>query len=728
MLRHIIPLGGKGVGGGLRQALPGLLLFASVCWVGFRPLGAAEIAPTALQVPAKTDGTAASSPNGGADGEAAGIDPDANSILKMDIEQLASLDVVAPGMSVEVSTVLRNESTVGRSPAAIYVIDNEMIRRSGARSVPEVLRLVPGLHVARINSNTWSVTSRGFAGRFSNKLLVQIDGRTVYTPLFSGVYWDAQDVLLEDVERIEVIRGPGASVWGANAVNGIINIITKNSAITQGVFVEGGAGTEERGFASARYGGRLGEDATYRVYGKWLDRDAGYAPDPQETDDWRQARTGFRIDWTPSQHDLVTFQGDYFDGHSGAFYRFDDPTPPLFRRTAIEDIHVSGGNILTRWTRTLDDDNEYSAQIYYDRFERHSTATGFGEDRDTLDFDFQHHFRPFSRHLITWGFGYRYTEDFLTPAPFYLQFDPTKRADDLFSYFVQDEITLVEDRWHFIAGCKFEHNDYTGFEYQPTGRLLWTPSERYTLWGAVSRAVRTPSRAEADLEQYPILLDIFPGPLPWFALVSGDPEIESEKMMAYEMGIRGQPNKNFFWDFTVFYNNYDDIAAWRAGDTSLGVLPGGWPSVLTPAWFARGADAETYGFELAADYRFAADWTLRGGYSFFRIDITDRPGFNNAVSERPDPRNQFFLWLSGKPWARWDLDVIGRYVDNTQYAHQYFVMDVRLAWRPRKHCELFVAGRNLLDGEHPEGDVLDFIGLTRTEVQSEVYGGAAWRF
>lgn len=660
--------------------------------------------------------------------ESGGDGGDETSILKMDIDQLARVDVIAPVMNVEVSTVLRNQSTVGRSPAAVYVIDSEMIRRSGARSIPEVLRLVPGLHVARINSNTWSITSRGFASRFSNKLLVQIDGRTVYTPLFSGVYWDAQDVLLEDVERIEVIRGPGASVWGANAVNGIINIITKKSSETQGAFVEGGAGTEERGFASARYGGTLGKDATYRIYGKWLDRDAGYAPDPREADDWRQGRTGFRVDWTPSDPDLVTFQGDYFDGHSGAFYRFDDPFPPLFYRYAIEDFHVSGGNLLTRWTRTLDEDNQYSVQFYYDRLERHSTATAFAEDRDTLDFDFQHSFRPLERHRITWGFGYRYIEDFLTPASFYLQFDPAKRADDLFSYFVQDEITLVEDRWHFIAGCKFEHNDYTGFEYQPTGRLLWTPSERYTIWGAVSRAVRTPSRAEADLDDYPVLLGIYPGPLPSFALVSGDPEIESEKMMAYEIGIRGQPRQEVFWDFTVFFNDYDDIAAWRAGSPALGVLPGGWPAVLTPAWFARGADAQTYGFEIAADYQFAADWKLRGGYSFLRIDVTDRPGFENAVSDWPDPKNQFFLWLSGKPRERWDLDVIGRYVDNAHYAHRYFVMDVRLAWRPRKHCELFVAGRNLLDGEHAEGDSLDFIGLTRTEVQSEVYGGAAWRF
>ncbi len=696
--------------------------------------GPPSISPSNSAVPASWEGTSSTggtmqgvqAPAG--DDALTGLSGDAQSILSMDIDQLANLDVIAPAMSEEVSTVLRSESTVGRSPAAVYVLDSDMIRRSGARSIPEVLRLVPGLHVARVNSNTWSVTSRGFASRFSNKLLVQIDGRTVYTPLFSGAYWDIQDVLLEDVERIEVIRGPGASVWGANAVNGIINIITKRSSDTQGVFVEGGAGTEERGFASARYGGRLGSDATYRIYGKWFDRGPGYVSHSQEPDDWRQGRSGFRVDWTPTDRDLVTVQGDYFDGHSGALYRFDDPLPPLFQRYAIEDFHFSGGNALARWTRTLDDENEYSVQLYYDRLERHSTATTFDEDRDTLDFDFQHHFRPFQRHLVTWGFGYRYLEDFLTPAAFYLQFDPAKRADDLFSYFVQDEITLVENRWHFIAGCKFEHNDYTGFEYQPTGRLLWTPSPRYTIWGAISRAVRTPSRAEADMAEYPVLLDIFPGPLPSFALISGDPAIESETMMAYEVGIRGQPNKRFFWDFTAFYHDYDDIAAWQAGTPALGLLPGDWPAVLTPTWFARGADAQTYGFEIVADYQLMQDWRLRGGYTFLRIDVTDRPGFENAVEKTADPQNQFFLWLSGNPWERWELDVIGRYVDNTHYAHRYFVMDVRLAWRVRKQCELFVAGRNLLDGEHPEGERVDFTGLTRTEVQSEVYGGAAWRF
>jgi iron complex outermembrane receptor protein len=666
--------------------------------------------------------------------EQAPIGPGPQDILKMDVDQLAQLDVVAPDLQTVVSTVTRNESSVARSPAAVYVITGDMIRRSGARTIPDILRLVPGMHVARMDANKWAISSRGFTDRFADKLLVQIDGRTVYTPLFSGVYWDVQDLLLEDIERIEVIRGPGASVWGANAVNGVINIITKKSSETQGTFVEAGAGTEERGFAGARYGGKFSDRTSFRVYGKWFERDGGHLPlggssfAPDEPDDWRQARTGFRIDSTPNECDLLTLQGDYYNGYSGEGVRLPGSFPPSFRQIVRDDNHVEGGNLLARWSRTIDEDSDWSAQVYYDRTERHATGYSFFEDRDILDFDFQHRFPVGFRHSVTWGFGYRYTEDFIGNQPFYLGFDPSQRADDLFSYFVQDEIEIVPEKVHFLVGSKFEHNDYSGFEYQPTGRVVWQPNVRTAVWGAISRAVRSPSRADSDV-RYTKLYSILPGPIPQFALIEGNPDFESEGVMTYEIGLRRQPTRQFYWDISVFYNNYDDVRAYFPFSPYLGTTPGGWPAIFVPVTFVNGVEAETYGFEWMGSYDLNPCWTIRGGYSFLRMNIEPAPDTLPASEEGGSPRNTYFLWLSGKPLPRWEADFIVRYVDNVPAvnADRYCVGDVRLAYQIRKYAEIFVVGRNLFDSAHREWSRADFLEITGTEVQTEVFGGLAIR-
>ena len=343
-------------------------------------------------------------------------------------------------MDLEVSTVSRTESTVGHSAAAVYVLTNEMIRRSGARSVPEALRLVPGVQVARINASTWAISIRGFNERFANKLLVQIDGRTVYTPLFGGVFWDVQDVLLEDVERIEIIRGPGATVWGANAVNGVINIITKRADDTQGLFAEGGGGNE-RGFASARVGGQS-DNVAWRAYGKWFDRDSGFSPTRDTNDDWQVGRICFRTDWKPSCCDTVTFQGDYYDGNAGMTHIEPIPASP-FVQIGPRDQKLSGGNALLRWSRKIDDDSDWSIQLYYDRTERTLGDNEIREDRDTVDVDFQYRFPLADYHSLIWGFGYRNTRDRIRDSTFHLQFSPTDRADDRFSTFLPrpDDIT-----------------------------------------------------------------------------------------------------------------------------------------------------------------------------------------------------------------------------------------------------------------------------------------------
>ncbi|MEK6233239.1 MAG: TonB-dependent receptor, partial [Planctomycetales bacterium] len=561
-----------------------------------KPTGtpSAERRQASHQVPANRE--PASSPR-----EAIPGDGQTEAFLEYDLEQLGQV-VIAASLAVEVTTVSRTESTVGKSPAAIFVVSNEMIRRSGARSVPEVLRMVPGVTVQRITSNKWAVSIRGFNGHRANKLLVQIDGRDVYTSTFAGTQWDIQDVLLEDVDRIEVIRGPGATVWGANAMNGVINIITKHSRETQGVFAETGVGDKWQSFASARYGGQVGRDLTYRAWGKWFEREAsptaGGFPGPA-SDAWRMAHGGGQVDWEPTCCDHLMFQGAYYDGFSGEFSSF--PTfPPIGGRTTVDGSHhLKGSHVLARWTHKIDDEREWSVQTYYDRTERDAVfpALVLGNDRDTIDVDFQYQFPMGPCHQVVCGFGYRYTDDLIrnTPAT---SFIPNERPLDRFGYFVQDTMTLIEDRWFFTLGSKFSHNDYTQFEMQPTARLLWTPNNRTSVWGAVSRAVRTPSRSNTD-----VIFPLFPP----FVTFFGNPRIESEEVLAYEFGARAQPVEEFFWDAALYYNDYTDLHV-------AAPVPGG--------VIARNSSAHefTWGGELVSTYELNSCSRARVGYSFFRGD------------------------------------------------------------------------------------------------------------
>ena len=660
------------------------------------------------------------------------------SLADESLESLSTRDVVVPGMDMEVSTVSRTESTVGRSPAAVFVITNEMIRRSGAKCIPEVLRMAPGVQVARIDANKWAVTIRGFNGRFANKLLVQIDGRSVYTPLFGGVWWDVQDVVLEDVERIEVIRGPGATVWGANAVNEIINVITKRTSDTQGAYVQGGAGTEELGFATARYGGRIGDNAHYRIYGKWFERDTGFASADNAHDDWRMGRGGFRADWTPNACDTLTLQGDFYEGSAGERSRYPSLTPATaFVTTVDQDEATRGGNGLFRWRRELSDDSDWALQTYYDRTERAFLGNGFAEDRDTFDLDFQHRFPLGCRHSIIWGFGYRNTKDAIRNSDLTIgtqpitSLIPDQRADDLFSYFVQDEITLREDLLYFTMGSKFEHNDYTGFEFQPTARLLWTPSPRHCIWTSISRAVRTPTRIEDDMRVLVLPVGVVDPPgIPIFPEAFGSRAMVAEEVMAYEAGVRVQPTDRFFWDLAVFFNQYENL---RTTDYSPFPVPGPGGSLVVPGVMGNGARAQTYGFEIAGTYDVTGCWRLYAAYNFLIIPSSD------TGSEIGDPRNQIYLQSSWDVCCDLHFDVAWRYVDllpgmsavsetGIPSVPAYNAMDVRLAWDARPGLELAVVGRHLLDSSHLEAPTDLFLGTVNTEVEAEVYGTVTWRY
>lgn len=649
---------------------------------------------------------------------------DPEGILNMDVEQLAKVNVVAPSLNMEVTTVERTKSTVGHTAAAVFVVTNEMIRRSGARTIPDVLRLVPGVEVVQKTANTWCITIRGFNGTNADKLLVQIDGRSVYSPLYGGTYWDIQDLVLEDIERIEVIRGPGGTLWGANAVNGVINIITKDSKDTQGGYFEAGGGTLNREFSTARYGGQLGDDATYRVYGKWFENAGEWNPETQSQgpDAWRQARTGFRTDWDASKQDKATLQGDYYNGYDGVTGELAQSTAPYHYRYA-QDQHVSGSNILGRWTHTLENDTDWSFQWYYDRMERHDEVLPLTLNTGILDLDFQYHFPLGENHDFVCGGGYRNYRDDTRGIPLCIGFNPADRTDDLYNCYVQDDITLRENVWHWIVGSKFEHNNYTGFEFQPTTRLLWTPDEKHCIWGAISRAVQTPTRLTDD--GIGTKFGGMYGPLPIFRTFSGSSSIAAADVLAYEVGMRAQPVEAFYWDLALFYNNYQNLVGFQPGTPYIGTTPDGNLAAFVPATAFSDIAAESYGFELAAGYQVTKHWKFRAEYSFLRL-FEHESADEVAYLGEDVPRNMYSLWLSGDLGHHWNLDLIGRYSDEMKY--RYFVGDVRLAWRPNPHVEWSVVGRNLLAGAHPECGGRDLFGVVATDVQPEVYGALSYRF
>lgn len=661
-------------------------------------------------------------------------------------------------MEVEVSSVGRKLQKVSEAPAAVYVISQEDIRRSGATSIPEVLRLVPGLSVARVDGSTWSVASRGFNGRFLNKLQVLIDGRSVYSPPFSAVHWDMQDTLLNDIERIEVVRGPGGTLWGSNAVNGVINVITKKAKDTQGTLVKAGFGTEEQGFSSVRYGGKAGERAYYRAFVKYFNRGpqksypyedidlVGNASDFGEAhDDWNAFRGGFRIDAATSAQNDFTLQGEAYSGTAGTNMLL--PTLELGTKVFYEqasDTPFAGGFLLGRWQHQFAADGDLALQIYYDHGYR-DQQTQAKTIWDVLDVDFQHRFQLGSRQELLWGLGYRLTSDELEDGEL-VEFSDHSTNDQLFSLFVQDEISLIPDKLRLLVGSKFEHNDYTGFEYQPNLRLIWTPSSRHTLWGAVSRAVRTPSQMEATGDIfYAVLPENYffdTMDLPARVVVRGSEDFDSEKVLSYELGYRFMPYSGFSIDTALFYSRYRDHRSGERAD----VVPEAFvphptiPGVFIPTRLllaneeGNKLEAESYGLEVAIDWQVRPWWHLQGNYSLLKLNTHTTGGsvdiFSAMLYEKSSPQQQWSLRSSFDIGRNLDLDLWLRYVDPvTVYVvevDEYYSLDVRLAWRPLAGLELALVGQNLLEEQHTESQV-EF-GTVSTGVPRGFYGQIKWEF
>ncbi len=614
-------------------------------------------------------------------------------------------------MRIEVTSVGRRPTKLLGTASAIQVITQSEIRRSGASTLAEALRLADNLQVAQRGSRGWAISSRGFNTDLANKLLVMIDGRTVYTPLFSGVYWEAQDYLLEDIDRIEVISGPGGTLWGANAVNGVINIITRRANDSRGLYVEAGAGDELQRIAGARYSMELSPDSALRVYGKYLERDDSVRSDGASAqDDWHRGQGGFRLD-SQRGSDSFTLQGDLYSNHENA--------PAGLTR-------MRGANLLGRWSRRISDESEFSLQTYYDWSDLSnavpalmlagipfSPAGRLKDDLQTLDVDFQHRFRLSGSQEFIWGAGFRYTHDAAKNAPA-LGFFPAVLDQELYSLFAQDEIRLT-DALFLTVGSKIEHSEYSGFEFEPSARLMWQPNSTHTVWGAVSRAVRTPSRVDRDLSQ---------GSPPYPVILRGDGEFSSEDLLAYELGYRAQIGSRFTTTLSTYYNVYDNVRSTRIT-----------PATLIPFYFANDLAGHSYGLEWSGRLQLTDAWQLHAGYNLIetRLHVADGQfDLSNARNETADPEQQVSLrssldlphGLEFTAGLRW-IDLLrNNNGPNPGTVPKYMELDARIAWHAGKHLELSIAGQNLLHDEHVE---YGFPGPARVQVQRNVYGKVAWR-
>jgi iron complex outermembrane receptor protein len=644
-------------------------------------------------------------------------------ISRMSIEDL---------MNLEVTSVSKHTQRVSDSAAAVFVITQEDIRRSGAASIPEALRMVPGLQVARIDENKWAIGSRGFNGRFDNKLLVLIDGRSVYTPLFSGVYWNIQDVMLEDVDRIEVIRGPGATLWGANAVDGVINIITKPAQATQGGLLTAEVGTEERTAESARYGGKVGNNAYYRIYSKYFNWQPSYdATGKRANDGWDAVRGGFRMDVQPNGPNSLTLQGDLYQSNYNETLTIPSLNTP-YSSTFPNDGDYKGGNLLGRWNHSFSRSST-SLQVYFDNTNVVDNSL-FTDHENVYDIDFQHDIHVGEAQELVWGMGYRSIQD-ANGSSFTVSLQPSHSNLNQFSSFLQDEISLFGRRLNVTIGSKFEHNSFTGFEVQPNIRFLGNISKNQSVWGAVSRAVRTPALTEEGLRLNEAVVPPgappFFSPLPVVEAIFGSTQFQSEDLLAYEVGYRLQATKSLSLDIAAFYNDYANL---RSAEPGQGFVEGN-PiptDFVQPFVASNKMGGGTYGIEPFVEWKVLPKWRLLGSYSYLQMDISKNKDSQDPTPDNPNgqsPRHQFFVQSSIDLPKHFEQDLSLRYVDKLPSLNipSYYSLDFHLGWRPGTHLELSLVGHDLLNSQHLEF-IPEFINTTPTEVRRTVSGRIAWKF
>lgn len=647
------------------------------------------------------------------------IEESENQFLDMDITQL---------MEVTITSVAKKPQSLADAAAAVFVITQEDIRRSGVTSIPDALAMAPGIQVAKISSSKWAVSSRGFGGYTSNKLLVLMDGRSVYTPAFSGTFWDMNTTMLEDIERIEVIRGPGATVWGANAVNGVINIITKKAEDTQGGLVRAGIGDQETFMGATRYGAQIGESTYGRFYVTGNDRDSNLLADTKEDayDGWSNIQGGFRLDGTLAARTEWTVQGDLYknSGDELTYPYWSDTSPYLSANYG--DLDSDGANLIASLQQKLDNGDQLSLKAYYDYNNRDNAL--WGQTFTTLDFELQYETMLGQRNNLTMGTGYRYIDgDFVETYNVVL----SDQSENIYSAFVQDEFTWLEDILWVTTGVKYEHNDFTGSEWQPSVRVMWKPHEEHSLWGAVSRAVRTPSMVENNGA---VTIGVIPTDYGLQKInMTGTENFDSEELVAYEMDYRWQVTSRFFVDMALFYNEYEGIYSLDASGDPYD----------TNVYFKNLYDGSGKGVELAANWQ-PTNWlSFMFTYSYLDLDLdlgqnlvlTSYEEMQN-VFEVNSPEHQLSLRTSIELTSDLQLNLWGRFVDETKSTRltiyelktvpSYWLFDANIIWTPVEDLEVMLAGQNLLNSSE-----LEYIPEWITpaiEIERSVYGKITWKF
>ncbi len=637
-----------------------------------------------------------------------------------DLSQVSLEDL----LNIEVTSASKKEQKLSKTGAAIYVITQEDIRRSGATNIPDVLRMAPGVEVAQVDGNSWAISIRGFNSLYANKVLVLIDGRSVYSPTFSGTLWNQQQVPLEDIERIEVIRGAGGTVWGANAANGVINIITKSAQATKGGLVSVTAGSETLGDGLLQYGGAAGDKGAYRVFGRgFKTADSGSPSGYSANDQGHMMQGGFRSDWQLDQRDSLTVQGDLLHTRAGEAYLASGALTP--GQGLVNDAAQSdSGNVLARWNRTLATGSDLSLQAYVEQ--ESWVLQGFHQSRTTTALDFKHHWKLGTSNDLVWGLGYWASSDHLTPSAT-TAILPDHRTDHLYSAFVQDEIRLGPSL-SLVLGSRFEHNSYTGFEFEPSGQLVWSASARQTFWFSATRASREPSRVDLGVQS-----DY--GAIPFgnstaILRVYGNPLLKSEQVLDLGAGYRVQASKRLSFELTPFLSYYHDLQTDEPGAPFLDTATGQ-PRLILPITFNYLAHARNYGGEAFANWTVTDRWSLFGSFSLLHMNITrDASSQDTAVeaSRGNSPQHEFQIRSRFTPRPRWDWDVSLGYTGRLEAMNIPASprLDTRLAYRIGESIELSVTGSNLFLPRHAEFG--DQEGLLHTLVERSVAGKVTWRF
>jgi iron complex outermembrane receptor protein len=628
---------------------------------------------------------------------------------------------------VQVTTVSKQPEAVWQTPAAVFVVTSDDIRRSGATTIPELLRLVPGVEVARSQSGAWAVGIRGFNSGFSKDLLVLIDGRSVYTPLFEGVYWDVQDLVLDDIERIEVIRGPGGTIWGANAVNGVINIITKKAADTQGAMVNVVAGgAVDRFTGEVRVGISPLPNLQMRMFGKGFDRGPEGNPGNDPYDHWHQERGGFRVDWQPTARDAVMASAMVYGGKTGDQNTIGEFFPPS-QLVVNGNQLASGGDVVIRWDRTLTGGSGFYVQAYFDRTNR--ATSQFTETRDTFDVDFIAHVATLPHEDLIVGAGLRESPSNLEQTQATVNFAPNKINNYVYSLFAQDTFKLIPEKLLLTLGSKFTNETYNGWGVEPTAQLLWHPLPATTLWGSVARALRTPGRLDRDLS---LIGNVTPGgngTLPIFLQVEGNPNFVPEVLIGWSAGVRQLMWKKVYVDVAAFHNQYDNIESYNDPEITVTFPTKPFPYESLNVQLANGLRGVSDGVELAPDWKPLSWFELRGSYSHVHVALHSKPGHDQAsyaesIQGSSPHREASFQGIFTLPHG-FEIVPDYRFVSAlpANMTPSYQTADLHLSYRVQRHLDLSVTGRNLLQSRHEEigGD-----NSNVTSIKRETVGGLMW--